>query len=117
MKRRSYKSAAQKDLKKRKRNPRDENIIKQLQIGKNYHGSDNIVYTAFIEDELICIVNYDKLTKTIEWVNIEKPEYKRKGIVSYIYDYIEKDLRIKLKPSKSLTPDGEAFWKNRLKSK
>ena len=39
----------------------------------------------------------------------------RQGIATYLYDYIEKDLDIKLRPSNNLSSDGEEFWKNRLK--
>jgi len=43
--------------------------------------------------------------------------YRRKGLVSFLYDYIEKDLKIRLKPSSKPSKDAKAFWKNRLKQK
>ena len=43
--------------------------------------------------------------------------YQRKGLASLLYDYIEKDLKIKLKISNSPSKDAKAFWKARLKKK
>jgi len=36
-------------------------------------------------------------------------KYRRKGLATYLYDYIEKDLRRKLKPSPIQLKDGEKF--------
>ena len=57
----------------------------------------------------------DKETKTIwdVWVG---PNYRRKGLATFIYNKIEKDQKIKLKPSDTLFPDGQEFWKARLKT-
>ena len=44
-------------------------------------------------------------------------KYRRKGLATYLYDYIERDLRRKLKPSPFLLKDGEKFWENRNKRK
>lgn len=49
-------------------------------------------------------------------VNIEK-SYQRKGLATLLYDFIEKDLKIKLKISSDPSKDAKAFWKNRLKQK
>lgn len=43
--------------------------------------------------------------------------YQRKGLASFLYDYIEKDLKIKLKISSDPSKDAKAFWKNRLKTR
>lgn len=41
--------------------------------------------------------------------------YRRKGLASFLYDYIEKDLKIKLKSSSDPSKEGKAFWENRAK--
>lgn len=41
--------------------------------------------------------------------------YQRKGLATLLYDFIEKDLKIKLKPSSSPSKDAKLFWKARLK--
>lgn len=40
--------------------------------------------------------------------------YQRKGLATFLYNFIEKDLKIKLKPSNTQTKDGKKFWKNRM---
>lgn len=52
----------------------------------------------------------------LTYVSIDK-EYQRKGLGTFIYNYIEKDLKIKLKPSDIQSLEAVAFWKNRLKKK
>ena len=43
-----------------------------------------------------------------------KPEFRRKGVASKLYDFIEKHSGKKLKPSPMYqTGEGKAFWKNR----
>lgn len=104
-----------------KRNPRSEKIIDGLIIKKRRIRSEPPVfhelfsYDIYYQNEKI---GYVWVNKTNNWVNkveIIYPEYRRQGINSYVYDYIEKDLSIKLKPSGNLSSDGAAFWKNRLK--
>jgi hypothetical protein len=46
-------------------------------------------------------------------VNIQK-EYKRRGIGTKIYEYVEK-LGVELRPSMDQTPEGKAFWESRKK--
>lgn len=43
-------------------------------------------------------------------------KFRRKGIINFIYDYIEDDLSIILIPSTDQSEDAKAFWKNRLKN-
>lgn len=40
---------------------------------------------------------------------------RRKGIVSELYDYIEREMGIKLVPNRLRLADGKAFWKSRQK--
>ena len=42
--------------------------------------------------------------------------YQRKGLATLLYNFIEKDLKIKLKPSSSPSKDAKKFWKARLKN-
>lgn len=44
-------------------------------------------------------------------------KYRRLGVASAIYDYVEKKLYYRVVPSGSLKPDGISFWKNRLPGK
>jgi len=47
-----------------------------------------------------------------------KPEFRRKGIASKMYDFIEKHTGKQLKPSPMYqTADGKALWKKREQSK
>ena len=39
--------------------------------------------------------------------------YQRKGLATLLYNFIEKDLKIKLKPSNDQTSNGKKFWKSR----
>lgn len=41
-------------------------------------------------------------------------DFRRLGVATALYDYAEKLLGYKLRPSDNLEPDGEAFWKARL---
>jgi hypothetical protein len=42
-------------------------------------------------------------------------EFQRKGVGTFLYNYIEKDRKIKLRPSNNVSSDGKAFWKARRK--
>ncbi len=44
-----------------------------------------------------------------------RPEDRRKGIASSLYDHIESRLGVKLTANWATTPDGEALWRNRDK--
>ena len=97
------------------KNPTNYKFLKQIKIEKvilKYL----IKYNVFFKNENIGIFKYSKTSNSIEfaWVSFE---FQRKGLGSYVYNYIEKDLRIKLKPSKSVLPKGKLFWKARLKQK
>lgn len=41
------------------------------------------------------------------------PEHRRKGLASALYNHIEKEHKIKLKPNPTLTDDGEKLWNSR----
>lgn len=73
-------------------------------------------YDIYHDKELIGFVLILEKSKYIENIEISS-EFRRKGIASYIYDYIEDDLGILLEPSKNQFTDGKLFWKNRFKTK
>lgn len=110
-----------KDLKKkRKKNPRDESFLKRLIITKEYDvpGYPGIWYTAYLDEEdeenLVGELYYSEGREDITDVFI-KEEYRKMGVAGYLYDLIEKDYRIKLKPSRKISKEAQYFWKNRLK--
>ena len=53
----------------------------------------------------------------VDDIQIYDEKNRRKGLATYLYDYIESDLRRKLKPSPIQLSDGEKFWENRNKRK
>jgi len=97
------------------KNPTDYKFLKQIKIEKvmlKYL----IKYFVFFKNENIGIFKYSKTSKSVEFAWVSS-DFQRKGLGTFVYNYIEKDLKIKLKPSKSVSPKGKAFWKNRLKQK
>lgn len=97
-----------------KRNPTDYDILNKISITKKKYEDGNIEYLAYVKDKLIGGIGFNIYKGYVIWVQIE-PSFRRKGIASYLYDHVEKDLNIKLKPSPYLLNDGEKFWKNRSK--
>lgn len=106
----------------KRKNPRDEELLKQLIIKKKKFGN-NIMYEALIYDDIdtdeLIHVGYAEFNPDKIWIdNVEIDKlFKRKGVATYLYDYIEKDQNVKLKPSNSLFPAGKKFWINRLKQR
>lgn len=43
-----------------------------------------------------------------------KSQFQKRGVGSFVYDYIEKDLGIRLEPSPELLGPGEKFWERRI---
>jgi len=41
------------------------------------------------------------------------PEYRRRGLASVMYDYAQEISGLQVKPSPSLTDDGQSFWSSR----
>ena len=98
---------------KTRTNPTDKDFLSKVKIQKVLN-KEYISYEAFYNNKYIAGVDFDPKTKTIwdVWVG---PNYRRKGLATFIYNKIEKDQKIKLKPSDTLFPDGQEFWKNRIK--
>ena len=97
----------------KRKNPTDHEILKKIKIQKIPDGH-HIRYKLFHNNDHIGDVWYDFHRGFVTSVEIDW-ELQRKGIITHVYNYIEKDQKIKLKPSTELTDAGKAFWKNRLK--
>ncbi len=100
------------------KNPRDENFLNQIKIYKSINFLDNgvwqIDYNVYFKNKIIGFATIFSNRNFIREMQVEK-KYQRKGVMSYLYDYIEKDRNIKLIPSENLLKDGRLFWKNRIK--
>ncbi len=97
-------------------NPTDHELLSNLIIEKDFtRNSPFINYSAYLNNKLIAKAIYDDSTKQVELVRT-LTEFQRKGVATLLYDYIEKDQKLKLKPSGYLLPDGKAFWKSRRKT-
>lgn len=106
----------------KRKNPIDLNFLKQVFVDKETFkitdGKDKIIsyqYNVYLNDKRIGYAEIVKGQNTVDDIEVLKP-YQRKGLTTFLYDYIENDLNIKLKPSEYLKPDGNKFWENRLKS-
>lgn len=97
----------------KKSNPTDHNLILKLTVKKSFPDYGTM-YEVYLGRKRIGFADIDNGKTEISFVQINK-EYQRKGVSTFLYNYIEKDLGCKLKPSKDLIEDGEAFWKNRSK--
>lgn len=98
---------------KTKSNPTDHDLISKLTV-KKFFPDYGTMYEVYLGKRRIGFADIDHGKTEISFVNINE-EYRRKGVSSFLYDYIEKDLGRKLKPSADLLEDGEAFWKARIK--
>lgn len=97
----------------RKKNPKDYDLLKQLVVKRN-NGVGYLLYITYLSKLEIAKLHFNKNKNYV--YNIEvKEEFRRKGVADFLYNYIEKDLDIKLKPSSFLLSDGKAFWEHRLK--
>lgn len=106
----------------KRKNPTDLNFLKQIVIDKEIFkitdGKNKIIsyqYNVYLNGKRIGYAEIVKGQNTVDNIEVFKP-YQRKGLTTFLYDHIENDLKIKLKPSEYLDPDGKKFWENRLKS-
>ena len=98
-----------------KRNPTDQTTIDKLSISKEKNESGDIEYLAYIGNKIIGGLGFNIYKGYVTWVQIDT-KYRRKGIASFLYKYVENDLKIKIdQPSPYLLHDGDKFWKNRSK--
>lgn len=98
-----------------KRNPTDKEFLKNIKIQKVKDKRNSLLtYNAYLNNNYIGGADLDLITNTVKYVYV-KPLNRLKGLYTFIYNRIEKDLGFKLKPSNELYPDGKEFWKSRLK--
>ncbi len=84
----------------RKKNPKDYDLLKQLVVKRN-NGVGYLLYITYLSKLEIAKLHFNKNKNYV--YNIEvKEEFRRKGVADFLYNYIEKDLDIKLKPSSFL---------------
>lgn len=98
------------------KNPTDKDFLRQIRIEKFDNGVF-IRYEVIYNGEEIAIFILHKGKDYIEDSEIFSNEFKRRGLATYVYDYIEKNLKIRLKPSKAQTLDGKLFWQHRASKK
>lgn len=70
------------------------------------------IVRAIIGNKVVGYANFYEDYGTIENVQVVK-KYRRKGVATRIYDFVENKFKIKLEPSDVLELDGLSFWKNR----
>lgn len=103
----------------KKFNPRNQKLIDQLVIEKEFEPLTNeIFYRATIDGKFVADVIITKGKDYISDIYIDE-KYRKNGIGTFLYDYVEKDLNIVLEPSggrelKGHSFDGKRFWIDRL---
>ena len=105
--------------KNRLKNPRDDEFLQKIKVKKETLPTEYIKYDLFLDERpliKVAVVYFNLKNKYIQDIEVFHP-FKRKGVATFIYDYIEKEYNIKLKPSSTLLSDGKAFWKARRKVK
>lgn len=104
----------------KKSNPTDYKLLKDIKIKKlrifepigrdpNRH---YLEYKILLNNKQIGYAIMEENANFISLVEIHDA-FQRSGLNTYLYNYIENDLNIKLVPSKSQSSDGKAFWKSR----
>jgi ribosomal protein S18 acetylase RimI-like enzyme len=76
----------------------------------------DVIIDAYVDDTFVGDLH---VVKDGEWVAYGVrvlPDWQRRGIATQLYNYAEKLLGVKLKPSSSQTDDGKAFWQARLQN-
>ncbi len=96
---------------KTKSNPTDHDLISKLEVKKDFPPY-GVKYEVYLGKRRIAFADIDHGSTEISLVQVNEG-YKLRGVATFLYDHIEKDLGRKLKPSEALIEDGEAFWKAR----
>jgi hypothetical protein len=100
----------------KRKNPKDEEFLELIKvIRKNqplfYH------YEIYFRNELIGFFDISKNDNYIQLMNIFDYKYKRRGLATFMHDYIEEDLGIKIRTSDFLSKQGKKFYEAREKLK
>lgn len=99
-----------------RKNPRDEKLLKEIYIKTEPYIEDGYIrYKVIYNNKIIGFADFNIYFKWVDLVSVNEP-FKRKGIATYLYDYIEKVQKVKLKPSYDILPEGKKFWKKRLQN-
>lgn len=100
-------------IKRKKTNPNDYDLLKNIEIRKDFDTKNKIIdYRIYLNNKRIAYMSFDPEYNQVFDVKVS-PEFRRKGLATFVYNYIEKDRNVKLEPSQILLPDGKEFWKNR----
>jgi GNAT superfamily N-acetyltransferase len=70
-----------------------------------YHGSNRVGHTTVWKD-----LNHGKLSA---YKSYTKPKYRKRGVMTALYNHIEKERGEKMHPSSTTTDDAYAFWHKR----
>jgi hypothetical protein len=110
--------------KSKKKNPTDHQLLEEIKIQKlkiteddysSWGDPGQILYRIIGDNRILGQARYDPKQKVVDDITVY--ECKRQGLATYLYDYIEADQKIILKPSEELLDGGKAFWKARRKAK
>lgn len=103
-----------------RKNPTDLEFLKQLIVDKETFkitdGKDKIIsyqYNVYFEGKRIGYAEIVKGQNTIDDIDV-LTKYQRRGISTFLHNYVEKDLGIELESPEYLKPDGKRFWEDRL---
>ena len=82
-----------------------------------YDKYDNFyIATAVIGNKEIARATFEYSKKLGGWFGndiIVKPQYRRKGLMTALYDWVEEKTNSKIVPSLSLSKDAKGFWNSR----
>ena len=100
----------------------------EITIQKDYRGitlklfyckeSNFYMGSAILDGKQIATAMFEKSKRLGGWcgneIEVDK-KYRRKGIMTELYNWVEEKINQKIVPTKTLTNASRAFWKNRLK--
>lgn len=92
----------------KKINPKDENILKYIKLEEQACGWFVIRYKRKHAGNITIDFHNNEVAR----IDIF-PEYKRKGIATYVLNLIENKFNILLKPNKTVSKEGKMFFATR----
>ena len=100
----------------KQKNPKDEEFLELVKvIRKNQPLFYR--YEVYFRNESIGFFDIGKEDNYIQLMNIPDYKYKRRGLATFMHDYIEQDLGIRIVTSDYLSKQGKKFYEAREKSK
>lgn len=91
------------------KNPRDSEFLELIKVIRE-DTPISYRYKIYYRNEQIGLFEIKKGTNFIWETGVWEDQYKRRGLATFMHKYIEKDLGIKIVPSKHLTRDGKLFY-------